>query len=327
MASQTAPASIRSGWHLETDAGYLRLEGVTRRDFLQRQTTNDVNLLKPERSLLTVLTGPTARILDVFVLLDEGDGIGILTLPGNGERTARFLRSRIFFNDHVALSDAGAAAVQFDVFGPEAEAALSLAAAAGPEFRDAGTGMVEVNRVIELGGGVRVVRMEPSFGLGYRWIAPREAFARIEPRLRQAGLTQVSSDDYASLRVEAGLPSANRELTEEYTPLEAGLRAAVSDHKGCYTGQEIIARQITYDKVTRLLCGLQLSGPAEQGSELSAPDGTPAGRLTSTVESPRFGWIGLGIVRRPYHQLGTALRAGAVDTGGAVVVGLPFTNA
>lgn len=330
MTSQTIPEKERSGYFPTVDGSYLRFTGETRQEFLQRQTTNHVDLLTPDRSLLTVLTSPTARILDVLILLDEGDAIGALTLPGRGERTAQFLGSRIFFNDRVTLTNATNESVQVDVFGPKAEVALNrlvetLSKKAAPEAIAA----IEISQTVVLGAGVRIVRMEPTFGMGYRLLLPRASLNQVAAILEQSGLEQITADEFDCLRVEAGLPSAGHELTEEYTPLETGLLIAVLDSKGCYTGQEVIARQITYDKVTRLLCGLRLSGPAEAGSELISLEGIPAGKLTSAVESPRLGWIGLGVVKRPYLQRGTVLRVGPVEPDGAVAkVGmLPFSTA
>jgi folate-binding protein YgfZ len=97
-------------------------------------------------------------------------------------------------------------------------------------------------------------------------------------------------------------------LVEAYTPLEVGLDNYISDSKGCYTGQEIIARQVTYGKVTKHLVGLALSDVIEPGGNLEM-DGKSIGTLTSIAQSPRFGVIGLGVVRRPHHEVRTELRA------------------
>lgn len=305
------PLSLPNAFYPLPAPGYLRLTGADRRVFLQRQTTNHIDLLAPERSLLTVLTSPTARILDVLILLDEGEFIGILTLPGSGVATYRYLRSRIFFNDKVSIHDDSEAWMQIDLFGPESASAVE------------GLGMLppaEANTVYPGPDGARLLRLEPAFSLGFRLLLPAAAASQTEAVL-SAGLERLSTTDYDRLRIERGLPAAGGELTEDYTPLEAGLSVAVSNHKGCYTGQEIIARQITYDKVTRLLCGLRLSAAAEPGADLAAADGSPAGKLTSVANSPHLGWIGLGIVKRPYHQPGNTLRisgAGASITAATV---------
>ena len=117
------------------------------------------------------------------------------------------------------------------------------------------------------------------------------------------------------LRVEAGLPGAGAELSGDFTPLESGLRSAVSENKGCYTGQEIIARQISYDKITQFLVGLHLDTSTALGTRLYS-EGRPVGAITSVAISPRFGAIALGIVRRPHHETGTLLHAGLESDGG-----------
>ncbi len=319
MSDPIQPTLIPDGFYRFPDGGYLRLSGEDRRAFLQRQTTNHIDLLQPERSRLTVLTSATARILDVFILVDEGDEIGILTLPGRGAATWKYLRSRIFFKDRVSIEDHSHATLQMDLFGPRAAAALETSGV---------DQSLEANQVLHTPDGLYCIRLERSFGPGYRLLMPSALAEKTEAALDAAGLQHFTTEAYNRLRVEQGLPSAGRELTEDYTPLEAGLLIAVSDSKGCYTGQEVIARQINYDKITRLLCGLHLSGLAGPGSELFSQDGAPAGRLTSVADSPLFGVIGLGIVKRPYHQSGSLLRAGASGDSGVVVrvSQLPFQS-
>jgi folate-binding protein YgfZ len=128
--------------------------------------------------------------------------------------------------------------------------------------------------------------------------------------------------------VETGVPAPGAELTVQVNPLEAGLRRLCDDRKGCYTGQEIIARQITYDKVTTHLVGLLLD-------ELVAPeakimvDGKQAGWVSSVVHSIALGRpIALAFVRRPHHEPGTPL---AIQSGhqsiAATVHALPFAVA
>ena len=128
-------------------------------------------------------------------------------------------------------------------------------------------------------------------------------------RLAGAGVEQLSPESHHILRVEAGLPAAGAELTEEFTPLEAGLEYAVSGAKGCYTGQEVLARQTTYDKVTQHLVRLRLEAPAGAGERLWAGDKV-VGVITSAAVSPRFGPVALGVVKRPHHEPGSELTAG-----------------
>ena len=93
-------------------------------------------------------------------------------------------------------------------------------------------------------------RIEGIGSQGFLLLAPTPAAEAVRGTILRAGAAPLPEDAYQVLRVEAGVPAPGAELTEDVTPLEAGLRRFCDDHKGCYTGQEIIARQITYDKVT-----------------------------------------------------------------------------
>jgi folate-binding Fe-S cluster repair protein YgfZ len=84
------------------------------------------------------------------------------------------------------------------------------------------------------------------------------------------------------------------------------LDVAISSVKGCYTGQEIIARQITYDKVTRRLVGLRLESPVDPMVAIQV-DGRTVGAITSVAASPRWGLIALAVIKRPHHEPGTAV--------------------
>jgi folate-binding protein YgfZ len=315
---QAAPQG--AAYYVLPSGGYLRIRGEDRLAFLQRQTTNDLRLVQDGRAALSVLTTPAARILDVLYVLAEPDALGLITLPGRGETTARYLKSRIFFMDKANLTDASAELAQIDLLGPGMPAVLArLGIDPALQTDRVAGGLLE-------GEPLQALALEPSFGLGVRLLLPASGLAALQAFLIQAGAAQLRDEDYALLRIEAGLPAAGTELSEEYTPLEAGLTAAISSTKGCYTGQEVIARQLTYDKVTQRLCGLRLESRAQPGVRLWAADGSPAGKITSAAASPRFGQIALAVVKRPHHEPGSALRVGdAFDSAvQGQVVALPF---
>jgi tRNA-modifying protein YgfZ len=299
-------------YHLPS-VGCLRLTGPDRVAFLQRQTTNDVTTLAPHRTVTTVLTSPTARILDVLQLFDEGDAIGILPLPGRAETTYPYLRRRIFFNDNVTLTNASAAYTIFDLEGENAGDWLSAQGIEPPPLDGSVTGTLA-------GVSVRVLGQPGLAGIGYRILAGES----LTGHLTRSGIPPLSLPDYDILRVEAGLPTVGRELTEDYTPHETNLDAWISETKGCYTGQEILARQVTYDKITRHMVGLKLEAPIQPGMNVRA-EGKPAGIITSAVISPSLGPIALAILKRPHDEPGTSVTIGG-ETGAAnaIVVPLPF---
>ncbi len=302
-------------------AGFLLVAGDDRLDFLQRQTTNDLRLLGPGRSLRTVLTSPTARILDVLTLLEWEGALGAITLPGRGQRTARDLRGKIFFMDKVTLTDASASVFQFDLEGPAAGSALTrLGLGAHP-------GKGETAGFDLEGARVHVIAQPGFCGLGYRLLAAVERQDALLAALASAGVAPIDLASFEILRIEAGLPGADGELTDAYNPLEINLDDLISERKGCYTGQEIIARQISYDKVTRRLCGLRLAAPVAAGERVTAAD-KQVGEVTSAAVSPRLGPIALAVIKRPHNEAGAALTAlvGDGEAVAAVVSPLPFPD-
>lgn len=330
MTNQTIEIEYEAAIHkavfyVHENGGFLRVDGPDQASFIQRQTTNDIRLLQPGRAILSVLTTPSARILDVLYLHHNSEALSLnhsgeapvttlLTLPGKAEDTFRFLKSRIFFMDKVSVTDCSQEFIQIDLFGPKAQQTLRHLGITGPV--SAGQTINYIGRAYSF----MVIGHEPDFSPGYRLVLAGEKTDIFIDMLQNSGAMKIGFNTLEISRIEAGKPGAGHELIERFTPLEAGLRAAVSDSKGCYTGQEIIARQITYDKISQALCNVRLSHACQDGERLFFDD-TPAGILTSTTRSPRFGFIGLAIIRRPFNQIGTQLR---VLDQIAVVADMPF---
>jgi folate-binding protein YgfZ len=141
--------------------------------------------------------------------------------------------------------------------------------------------------------------------------------------LAEAGAVPVSGDAVECLRVERGRPRYGIDLDDTVIPQEAGLNErAVSFTKGCYVGQETVARLYYRGKPNRELRGLRLSAIAEPGDELTMK-GRVVGRLGSVAHSPRLGPIALALVRREAPP-GTSVSVGSGDGLTAEVTELPF---
>jgi tRNA-modifying protein YgfZ len=310
------------GFFIHSASGYLSIHGPHQIDFIQRQTTNDVQLLKQHKALLTVLTAPNARLLDVFYLLPGAhggeDAVDVISLTGNGRGMMAYLKSRIFFMDRVSVTDLSQDFMQVSLGGRQAAEILSNAglptSPQADEYKTASLAGVEL----------RVLGQDAHIGFPYRLIFAAAGCEAVKSALMQAGAFELSPDDFEILRVEAGIPAVAHELVEAYTPLELNLETVISDTKGCYTGQEVIARQRTYDKVTRKLVGLRLEAPAANGAEVLA-DGRPAGVVTSAVLSPRLGPIALAVLRRTHNEANTRIQVKADgEPLNGVVQALPF---
>ena len=156
---------------------------------------------------------------------------------------------------------------------------------------------------------------------------PEDALA-LWTALTDSGAAVAGLRTYDILRVEAGTPLYGRDIDETNLPQETGrTHLAVSFTKGCYIGQETIARIRTYGHVNRSLVGLKLAGEqAAPPGSLVYRDGKEVGRITSSVVSPRFpGALALAYLRRGNESPGVAVEVdGTAERRSAEVVGLPF---
>ena len=141
-----------------------------------------------------------------------------------------------------------------------------------------------------------IARSDPIARGGFHLIFDCDAQAKVWQALLNAGAVPLSEETFQVLRVEAGLPEFGRELGDEYIPLEANLWNDVSFKKGCYTGQEIIARMESRQKLAKRLVGLRFAEQVKLPASLWIDD-HDVGAATSVVHSPALGWIGLGYLK------------------------------
>ena len=151
---------------------------------------------------------------------------------------------------------------------------------------------------------------------------------RLETLVEKLGGCVCGLDATEMVRVEAGLPRFGIDMDETNLAPEAGIESrAISYSKGCYIGEEVIARIRTYGQVAKALCGLRFSdgGLPQKGDKLLV-DEKEAGYVTSAVTSRALETgIGLGYVRREHNAKGSGLKwRGSAGEGTATVVELPF---
>ncbi|MYH61612.1 MAG: hypothetical protein F4148_07565 [Caldilineaceae bacterium SB0675_bin_29] len=126
----------------------------------------------------------------------------------------------------------------------------------------------------------------------------------LQERLAGAGAVILAGNDsYEARRVALGRPLPGKELTDAFTPLETGMAWVCAENKGCYTGQEIIARQLTYDKVTRSLVRLRSEMPLPEGATVSV-NKRSVGTITSCAHGPSAGPAALAVLKRPHNVEG-----------------------
>jgi aminomethyltransferase len=284
---------------------------------LQRLTTNDLVKLTPGDGARTVLINHNARILDVLTIYALPEHLLVNTNPGSGPALSRFLQSKIFFNDKVAVQDVTSATMQINLYGPHAATFIqqltSVNVSDWPihhiQAASVGSAQVWLARTLPIGGD------------GFVILAQRDDESIIEQSLVDVPTLDAATFDV--LRIEHGYGAHQHEHSTEYIPLETGLTDAVSFTKGCYVGQEIIARMESRNRLAKRLMGLRLAQPVASGGNLQF-NGKEAGDLTSTTISPRFGPIGLAYVRTAAAIPGTRVQVG--DGVDAEVIELPFQN-
>lgn len=283
--------------------GMLKLTGETRLDLIHRMSTQAVNGLQSGQGTATVLTTDIGRIIDRLILYASSDTVYALTSENNGDNIARYLMRFVFFNDDFHLQDLSAETAVFAIYGPQA----------GEKLAQAGFSEVDLPlhhwRQAEVAGVTAYLhRTDPIAGSGYFVMAAAADRAALWAHLLAAGLVAADEAAFDFLRIEAGRPRYGHELTGDYIPLEADLWADVSFKKGCYTGQEIIARMESRGRLAKRLVKLQSSEPLAAGQQLTA-NGKNAGTVTSTAVGPD-GPIGLGYVKTAVLDAGTPLFVG-----------------
>ncbi len=317
-AAQTGCVMIdASAW------GRLKVAGRDRVDFLHRLSTNDLLKLAVGQGAGTVFTTPIARIIDRTVVYVREDNVLMLTSRGNQPRVAQWLRKYILFNDDVQIRDVTGETGMISLYGAAVNQAISgvtggdLAALPLHHWRAARIAGIEVI----------IARADPIAGGGFHLIFDRAVPTEAWETLLEAGVVPLSEETYQVLRVEAGQPEFGHELGDEYIPLEANLWNDVSFHKGCYTGQEIIARMESRQKLAKRLVGLRFNEPVMLPATLWIDD-HEAGVVTSVAHSPALGWIGLGYLRSSGGVEAQVVQSHSADrVATTFVTKLPFSSA
>ena len=256
-------------------AGRLELLGPDRQRFLNAYLTCDVKALAPGQGAYGFVTSPQGRILADAVVLVHADRLWVELPPGTGEAIANHLRKYILA-DQVevrTLDDM----LPITLVGPEARAALGDAAV--PEEGPAHARTFVHGTEVTLS---RTERMgEPAFTL---WASASIAGLLVETLIERAGARPVGHAALETLRVEAGIPRFGREFGPANFPQETRDEAAVSYTKGCYLGQEVVARIHYRGGVQKGLQGL-----------LFAPGAPPAAGTPLVVEGREVGAVGTAL--------------------------------
>ncbi|MBW2426717.1 MAG: aminomethyltransferase family protein [Deltaproteobacteria bacterium] len=321
-----AATRVGAGLFPMAHRGLLEVRGEDRVRWLDGMISGDVEALVAAGPgagcYATLLTNRGAIVADLHVGLEQDRFLlesARESIPRIQETLERFVIA-----DDVALVDVSDQSVAIGLEGPRAEALLDAASGGAqlpaPEewatLRIAGH-PVQIAAFGFTGESAFQLRIGSE---GYE--ALEKALFAASEALGPPALVRGTPEALEILRVEAGIPLLGHELDDEVLPPEARLERAIATDKGCYVGQEIIARLRARGQVNHLIVGLRIEGAdlPPVGAKLSAGE-RETGELTSVARSPSQGPIALGYVRREHAEEGTELDLG----GGRVrVAALPF---
>ena len=308
--------------------GKVRVTGDDRVKWLQSVISNDILPLQPGQGRYSSLLTHKGKMLSYFRVYMQADAVILEDVGEIGETTYGALRKFLLYGTKAKMESCAESWGLLLVSGPKAS--LVVESAFGTHVED----LKPVNFVSAAIGGqtALVIRSEetgeqdievliPADGLGPAWERLMEAGAR-------HGIKPFGSQAREALRIEAGIPKAGPDLNEEIVPPEANLEGkAFSLSKGCYPGQEVVARMDTYGSVRRHLVGLVVKGSTvpQKGAKLFSGD-REVGWVSSATHSPQLkAPIAFGFPLRDFTAPDTKL---SVEIGGtrheATVSALPF---
>ena len=254
----------------------LRLLGAGAREFLQGQVTNEVVDLPPGEGCYAAFLNPKGKLRADVRVLSLDDALW-LDAEGYAKQVVDWVIDSFSVGLEVRREDLTDARAILSLVGPAARASLDAA----PPEREHAHVSGEHGLYVATDLGVDIICEDAD--------AVRSAL----------GVEEVPFEVVEVLRVEAGRPRMGLDMDNATIPQEAGLNErAVSFTKGCYVGQETVARLHYRGKPNRHLRGLSLTQPAERGDEVVLPDGKQVGTIGSSCTSPALGPIALALIRR-----------------------------
>ena len=309
-AARTNAAVVRQHW-----MGLLKLTGPERQSWLQGMVTNEVEKLTPGQGCYAAHLNAQGKVVAQMIVLVTEDEVGLLLERSAAPKLAAVFDKLIIMED-VQVRDASDDYEVLGLVGPAAEGILEQWC--GQSFPH--KALYRHQRV----GDSRVCLDD----LGYEAIVPRDAASHALQSLTDTGAVQIDQDTWNVLRVEAGLPLYGVDIDETTTLPELGQRGINYD-KGCYIGQEVVARIKYIGHVNRRFVGFVCDGGAvPEARSVVQAQGKEVGYVTTGVFSPGLDKpIALGFVNRAAGEPGKEVTlAGKSGNIPAVVASFPLLN-
>jgi len=305
----------------------IKLYGSESLEFLNRISTNDLKNLEILRSKTTLFLNEKGRFIDRALLLRFEDH---LALAGSLDESKKLLKwlDRYIIMEKITLEDATEKYFQFQVIGPQAESFLTLFCGKDSDElkEDSIVKIIDPNKVIFVSKS-RHFEQVPSY-----LVLGKIHFAEQTLKMMFEGNTifdmkMIGEESFNIFRVEKGIPVFGAEINDEVNPHENGLISDVSFNKGCYIGQEVIARLDTYDKVQKELKGFVFEANHFDDDSFTVIDekNEEVGRVTSIINSILCGRkVGIGFLRRKADPNKVKIKSKTKDEIPVRIVELPI---
>ena len=311
-----------------SDNGILELRGKDVLDFLSRISTNALKDLPKEGIEKTIFTTEKGRIIDTATVMNFDD-YQLLVCSGINKNKIKNWIEKYIIADDVKVTDTPGKYILFQLMGPQADSFITLIC---------GTyvNTIQVNK-FKVVNGEGMMFFTAKFlderGNPMYWVLAdiqngQQLISYLHINHGIFDFNFIGEEAWNSFRIEQGIPAAPNEINDQYNPHEINLLDRVSFTKGCYIGQEVIARLDTYDKVQKKITGIVFPGPIESNGPLLLYNDAflEVGAVTSIAYSYKFKkHIGLGVVRKAFLGDGVPLIAkNAVTSMKVTLQSLPF---
>lgn len=301
----SAPARLT--WFDRSDRTRLEISGPDRAKFLHNLTTNDVKKLAEGTGHEAFVTSPQGKTLAYVTLLASDRAILLRTDRGDADLLQPHLQKYGVF-DEVVIADVSPSTFEYHLTGPEVDSVITrmgidVAAMEKP---------LRHSEVDLAGHPVRLIRENLLGEPGWTWVGSLDHASDVVQKFGEQAVERGDGATFEMRRIEAGTPASGRDVQPNNLPQEVGRdQRTINFVKGCYLGQETVARLDALGHVNRIFRGGWIEGTTAvppAGTALLAEDGKPVGAITSATFSPtRNAPVWLGYVRVPQATAGTKL--------------------
>lgn len=303
-----------------SEKGITEVKGNDALDYLHRISTNSLKDLEKYFYARTIFTTEKGRIIDRVGILNLGDTLLLLGSPANQTKVAGWIRKYII-QDDVKVVNYDNRFAFFELSGPQADSFIRLIV--GNEINKIELNQFKEYYVEEM--HLYILKLKDNLG-NYKYgifAAPVYAKKMVAYMLENKGIFDfnlISDEVYEAYRVEAGIPEAPNELNDQFNPLELNMTEELCGKKGCYVGQEVLARLDTYDKIQRAIFKVSFGDAPDISRRYILHDNynVPVGEITSIAMNPvNKKFAGIAVVKKnslnPGEKITAKSDSGSVD--------------